>query len=56
MADYHILGVNKYGTAARVVMHFAAPDANNDAGVSYRVALLEMQADAACSVAPGAGL
>lgn len=42
MADYHILGVNTYGTAAQVVMHFAVPDVNNDANVNYRVALVEM--------------
>lgn len=52
MADYYILGVNKYGTAAQVVMHFAVPDANNDAGVNYRVALVEMLGSTT-SVVPG---
>ncbi|KKN63607.1 hypothetical protein LCGC14_0500560 [marine sediment metagenome] len=52
MADYHILGVNRYGTAAQVVMHFAVPDANNDAGVNYRVALVEMLGGTASAV-PG---
>ncbi len=50
MADYHILGVNKYGTAARVVMHFAVPDANNDAGMNYRAALVEMLGATASAV------
>lgn len=50
MADYHILSVNKYGTAAQVVMHFAVPDAVNDVGVNYRAALVAMQDDMTSAV------
>ncbi len=42
MSDYHILSVSDDGNKFSVVAHFPVPDTNNDVGVNYRTALIQM--------------
>ena len=46
MADYHILAGDKYGNRFTVAMHFPVPDTVNEAGVSYRTAIVQYQGGA----------
>ena len=39
--DYHILNITEKQTSIRVVFHIPVPDATNEAGYSYRLAVKE---------------
>ena len=41
MSDYHILTTSGDGNTMQVVAHFPVPDAPNDVGVNYRMALIQ---------------
>ena len=43
MSDYHILTSDRYGNSYQVVFHVPIPDQANQAGYSYRTALVEWQ-------------
>ena len=46
MADYHITSADVNGNRFNVVMHFPVPDLTNEAGTSYRTAMVEYQGGA----------
>jgi len=52
MSDYHILTASDDGNTLRVVAHFPVPDTDNDIGVNYRTALVQMLGGSQPSVVP----
>jgi len=52
MSDYHILTASDDGNTLRIVAHFPVPDTNNDIGVNYRTALVQMLGGSQTSAVP----
>jgi len=52
MSDYHILTASDDGNTLRIVAHFPVPDTNNDIGVNYRTALIQMLGGSQTSAVP----
>ena len=52
MSDYHILTVSDDGNSMRVAAHISVPDVNNDVGVNYRTALVQMLGGEQVSAVP----
>ncbi len=43
MSDYHVLSQSKDGNRLNVILHIPVPVMDNDAGVSYQDAIVDMQ-------------